>query len=64
VKKSHRFEDSAALQARGFVVGALEHLRGSEAEALSGVIQFKTARGADTNLGQVIAQLRSSSAFM
>jgi hypothetical protein len=61
VKNSGRFQDSAALQARGFVVGALEHLRGSGAEALSGVIQFKTPRGAAANLDQFIPQLRSGS---
>jgi hypothetical protein len=66
-KISGRYKDAAALQARGFVAGALEHLYRLQAgahaaDAVSGVIQFKTARGAAAHLGQTIAELRTSSA--
>jgi hypothetical protein len=61
VKFSHRFQDSAALRARGFVVGAREQLTGSNAQALSAVIEFKSPRGARKMVGQTIADLRSGS---
>jgi hypothetical protein len=65
-KISGRYKDCAALQARGYVVGAREHLYRSQAgafsaEAWSAVIQFKTPRGAAAHLGQTIPDLRSSS---
>jgi hypothetical protein len=60
-KQSGRFKESAALQAPGFVVGARQHFKGSNVEALSAVIEFKTPRGATATLGQTIPQLRSDS---
>ncbi len=61
VKCSGLSKDSAALRARGFVFGALEHLRRSQAEAFSAVIRFKTPRGANATLGETIGNLRSGS---
>jgi hypothetical protein len=61
-KRSGQFKESAALQARGFVVGAREHLNGDRrADAWSGVIEFNAPRGARATLGQTIAGLRSGS---
>ena len=60
-KLSGRFKEAATLRARGFVVGAREQLTGSNAQALSAVIEFKTARGARVTLGQTLVQLRSGS---
>jgi hypothetical protein len=61
VKLSRRFKDSAALKARGFVVGAREQLIGLNARALSVVIEFKNPRGARAMASQTIADLRSGS---
>jgi hypothetical protein len=58
-KLSGRFKDTAALRARGFVVGAREYLTGSNAQAVSGVMEFKTARGARTTLARSISDLRA-----
>jgi hypothetical protein len=60
-KRSGQFKESAALQARGFVVGARQHLNGWKTEAVSGVIEFKTPRGARATLRETIAGLRSGS---
>jgi hypothetical protein len=66
-KLSGRYKDTAALRASGFVAAAREHLvlahrsGGRTAEAASAVMEFKTARGARTTLGQTIGQLRSGS---
>lgn len=57
-KFSRRYDDAAALKARGFVVGARESLTGSNAQAVSAVMEFKTARGARTTLAQSIAEMR------
>jgi hypothetical protein len=61
-KLSRRFKESAALKARGFVVGARETLtRDWNTAAGSEVIEFKTSRGARAMLGQTMADLRSGS---
>jgi hypothetical protein len=52
------FKAVAALNARGFVVGARESLTGSNAQAVSDVIEFKTAREARATVAQVIAGMR------
>jgi hypothetical protein len=66
-KISGRYKDAAALQARGYIVGASEHLYRTQAglfsaEANSAVIQFKTPRGAAAELARAMAGLRSGSA--
>jgi hypothetical protein len=63
VKLSGRFKESAALQARGFVVAVREHLKGTNANAGAGsnVIEFKTARGARAMLAQTIPEMRAGS---
>ena len=67
VKESGRYKDSAALQARGYVVGAREHFYRLQAgihsaDAYSDVIEFKTAGGAAAHLGRTLADMRSGSA--
>jgi hypothetical protein len=66
-KTSHRYKDAAALQARGYIVGAREHLYRTEAgvyaaDASSAVIEFKTAGGAAAELAFIMPGLRSSGA--
>jgi hypothetical protein len=58
-KQSHRYKDAAALQARGFVAGAREHLYLTRAglyaaDASSDVIQFKSPQGALANLNETM----------
>jgi hypothetical protein len=62
-KVSGRYKESAALQARGFVVAVREILKGpnANAEAGSNVIEFKTARGAHAMLAQTIPEMRAGS---
>jgi hypothetical protein len=58
-KLSGQYKETSALKARGFVVGAREYLTGSNAQAVSGVMEFKTARGARTTLAQSLAGMRA-----
>ena len=60
-KLSHRFKETAVLKARGFVVGARERLTGSNAQAASSVIEFRTAPGARAMLAQTIPDVRAGS---
>jgi hypothetical protein len=58
-KQSHRYKDAAALQARGFIAGAREHLYLTRAglyaaDASSSVIQFKSPQGALANLNETL----------
>ena len=55
------FRAAAALKARGFVVGAREYLTGSNAQAVSDVMEFKTARGARVALAQFVVGVRAGS---
>jgi hypothetical protein len=56
-----QFKAAAALKARGFVVGAREYLTGSNAQAVSDVMEFKTARGARAALAQFVVGMRAGS---
>jgi hypothetical protein len=61
VRRSGLVKQSAALKARGFVVGAREDLAGLNAQATSAVIEFKASRGARATLAQFITDARSGS---
>jgi hypothetical protein len=66
-KQSHRYKDATALQARGFVAGAREHLYRTEAgvyaaDANSNVIEFKTPGDASAQLALIMPALRAGSA--
>jgi hypothetical protein len=68
VKESGNYKDAAALQARGFVVGAREHLYRPRAgvysaDANSAVIEFKTPRGAAAQLAETIRGMGSDKQF-
>jgi len=54
------FKGVADLKAQGFVAAAREGLTGSNAQASSAVMEFKTARAARATVAQVIAGLREA----
>jgi hypothetical protein len=64
---SGRYKDAAALQARGYIAGAREHLYRTQAgvyfaDANSNVIEFKTPGGATAELALIMPGLRATSA--